>query len=117
MVDDLHAEQRRQSTRAVFLKGMPSHPGDVLAAHQAVQGRVDDKRIAAARLDTLRRGAGNAKGDAGPGYDAPKMVRAILDADHARRLLPGDLDRATRAVETGKPIPRDVLVRINGGAK
>jgi hypothetical protein len=45
------------------------------------------------------------------------MIRALIDADHARRLLPGDMARATGAIETGKPIPRDVLARINGGTK
>ncbi|MBR8225776.1 hypothetical protein [Burkholderia ambifaria] len=115
LVDDLRAEQQRCAAMPIFFKAMQHH--DVLDAHKNAQGRADDQRIAAARLDTMRRGAGKAKVDAGPGYHAPTMIRALIDADHARRLLPGDMARATGAIETGKPIPRDVLARINGGTK
>ncbi|WP_186194548.1 MULTISPECIES: hypothetical protein [Burkholderia] len=116
LVADLAAEQqRRAAVMPIFFKAMQPH--DMLEAHKNAQGRADDQRIAAARLDTMRSGAGKGKLDAGPGYDAPTMIRALIDADHARRLLPGDMDRATNAIETGKQIPRDVLKRINGGAK
>ncbi|CAB5280138.1 hypothetical protein IST455A_01003 [Burkholderia multivorans] len=118
LIQDLKAEQKRRAdAMPIFFKAMPDQPVDVLAAVKRAKGKAEDRKIAGAALDGLRRGAGKAKVDAGPGYDPAKMIRALIDADHRRALLDGDMARATRAIETGKPIPRDVLKRINGGAK
>jgi len=117
LVSDLRVESSFQDRRAVFLKAMPVRPTDVLHARRVAQGKEDDQRIASARLDTMRRGAGKNRRTEDLPYDPAKMIRALIDADHARRLRDGDMDRASRAIELGVAIPPDVLARINGGAK
>jgi hypothetical protein len=79
------------------------HPGLAQQARRAnARQRGVDKRIEAASNNG--------------GHMPTVLMRKILDAQHARRLLPGDIDRASSAIELGKPVPRDVLARILGEA-
>jgi hypothetical protein len=117
LVEDLKAAQRKQSARVVFFKAMPARPGDVLHTHRVAKGAADDQRLAAAALDTVRKGAGKRKGkDYGSVYLPTISLRELQDAWHRRALQPGDLDRAESAMTMGLPVPADIVARVRGGA-
>jgi len=88
LVDDLRAESQR---RVVFVKALSETERNLERAES--RGRIDDHIQAVAMQGSIRR---------------------LLDADHARRLRPGDIKRATAAIESGKSIPLDIVERIEG---
>lgn len=117
LVEDLKAVQRRRNACAVFFKAMPARPGDVLHAHRVAKGAADDQRLAAAALDTVRKGAGKHMGkDFGSIYAPVISIRELIDADHRRALQPGDMQRASRAMEMELPVPADIVARVKGAA-
>ncbi|CAB3753007.1 hypothetical protein LMG29739_01641 [Paraburkholderia solisilvae] len=117
LVEDLKAAQRKQGARAVFFKAMPARPGDVLHAHRVAKGAADDQRLAAAALDTVKRGARGRGQDFGAIYAPVISIRELIDADHRRALRPGDMQRASRAMEMELPVPADIVARVKGTAK
>jgi hypothetical protein len=101
---------RGQAIPEAFQKAMSAV--DAVQAHREAEHGAGDERIAAAALD----GAGKRRPSRAKPMTPAGLNKRIAEAQDASRLRPGDLARAEAAMNLDKPVPRDVLARILGGA-